>query len=67
MQWQMQYAMEKYNQNEQKQWTFNSTSSETENAKKNTEYIGDQAKQIMQTTGQSTIQQPTIRTQENNS
>ena len=54
----MQYTTEKYNQNEQSQWTRYSIGSETENAKNSSEYIGNQAKQIMQTTGQSTIQQP---------
>ena len=63
----MQYVTEKYNQNEQKKWTCDSIGSETENAKNNSEYIGDQTKQIMQTNGQSTIQQPTTKTQENNS
>ena len=63
----MQYATEKYKQNEQKQWTCDSIGSEIENAKNSSEYIGDQAKQIMQTTGQSTIQKPTTKTQENNS
>ena len=63
----MQYAAEKYNQNEQKQWTCNSIGSETENAKNNSEYIGDQAKQIILTTRQSTIQKPTTKTKEKNS
>ena len=49
------------------QWTFDSICSGTENAKNNSEYFGDQANQIMQTTGQSTIHQPTKQTQENNS
>ena len=61
----MHYATEEYNQNEQKQWTCDYDGSETENAKNNSEYIGDQAKQIMQTTVQITIQQPTTKTQEN--
>ena len=34
---------------------------------KNSEYIGDQENQTMQTTGQSTIQQPTTKIQEKNS
>ena len=63
----MQYATLKCNQNKQKQWTRDSIGSGTENAKNNSEYIGDQENQIMQTTGQSTIQQPTTKTQENNS
>ena len=66
-QWQTQYATSKYNQNEKKQCTCDYIDSETENAKNNSEYIGDQENQIMQTTGQSTIQQPTTKTQENNS
>ena len=37
----------KIQQKKQKQWTCNSIGSETENAKNNSEYIGDQAKQIM--------------------
>ena len=46
----MQYARMKYNKNEQKQWTCDSIGLETENATNNSEYIGDQAKQIMQKT-----------------
>ena len=57
----------KYNQNKQKQCTRDSVGSETEIAKNNSEYIGDQENQTMQTTGQSTIQQPSTKTQENNS
>jgi hypothetical protein len=53
MQWPMQYAMVKYNQNEQKQWTCGSIGSETDNARNNSEYIGDQAKAIMPTTGRN--------------
>ena len=60
----MQYATENYNQIEQKQRTCDSIVSETENAKNNSEYIGNQAKQIIKTTGKSTIQQPTTETQE---
>ena len=60
----MQYATEKYNQNKENQWTCDYIGSETENAKNNSEYIGDQANQIVQTTGQSTIQKPTKKTQE---
>ena len=56
----------KNKQNKQKQWTCDSIGSETENAKRNSEYIGDQAKKIMQTTGQSTIQKTTTKTQESN-
>ena len=52
----------KYNQNKQKQCTCNSIGSDTENARNNSEYIGDQAKQIMQTTGQNTMQPPTTKT-----
>ena len=60
----MKYETAKYNQNKQKQWTCDSIGSETENSKNNSEYVGDQANQNMQTTGQSTIQQPTTKTQE---
>ena len=41
--------------------------SETDNAKNNSEYICDQENQTMHTTGQSNIQKPTTKTQENNS
>ena len=60
----MQYVKKKYNQNKRKQWTYDSIGSETENAKNNSEYIGDQAKQTIQNTRQSTIQQPTTKKQE---
>ena len=63
----MQYATVKYNQKEQKQSTCDSIVSGTENAKNNSECIGDKANQIMHNTGQSTIQQPTTKTQEKNS
>ena len=63
-QWRIQYTTEKYNQNKQKQWTCNSIGSETYNAKNNSEYIGNQANQTMQTTGKSTIQKPTTKPQE---
>ena len=59
--------MEKYNQNEQKKRTCDSIGSEKENSKNSSEYIGNQEKQIMQTTGKSTLQQPTKKAQENNS
>ena len=49
---------------QQKQLTCNSIGSETDNSKNSSEYIGDQAKQIMHTTGQSTIQQSTTKIQE---
>ena len=45
------------------QWTCDSIGSGTENANNNSESIGDQTNKIMQTTGQSTIQQPTTKTQ----
>ena len=63
----MEYAVcnGKYNQNKQKEWTCDYIGSETENAKNSWEYIGDHAKQIMQTTGQSTIHKPTTKTKEN--
>ena len=60
----MQYATEKYNQNKQKQCACDSIGSEIYNAKNNSEYIGDQAKEIMQTSGKSTIQKPTTKTHE---
>ena len=60
----MQYATEIYNQNKQMQWICDSIGSEIDNAKNNSEYIGYQANQIMQTNGQSTIQKPTTKTQE---
>ena len=53
----------KYNQNKQKQQTCDSIGSGTENAKNNLESIGDQENQIMQNTGQITIQKPTTKTQ----
>ena len=62
----MQYETEEYNQNKQKQCTCDSIGSETENAKNNSKYIGDQANQIIQTTRQSTIGQPSTKTQEKN-
>ena len=62
----MQYATGKYNQNEQNQWTCDSIVSEIENARNSSEYIGNQVNQIIQTTGQSTIQKPTTITQEKN-
>ena len=55
----MQYATEGYNQNEQKKWTYDSIGLETENAKNNLEYIGDQENQTTRTTGISTIQKHT--------
>ena len=57
----MQYATEKYNQNEQKQWTCDSIILYTENVKK--EYIVDQVNQTTRTTGLGAIQQHTTETE----
>ena len=49
-----------------KQCTCDPIVSDTDNAKNNSEYIGDQANKVMQTTGKITIQKHTTKTQENN-
>ena len=62
-----QCATARYNLNEPKQWTWDSIGYETDNAKSNSEYIGDRASPIMQITGWNITQQPTTNTQEKNS
>ena len=63
----MQYATEGYNQNEQKKWTYDSIGLETENAKNNLEYIGDQESQTTRATGLITTQKHTTEIQDKNS
>jgi hypothetical protein len=58
--------MAKYNQNEQKQWTYASIGYTTENANNNSDFTGDRGKQITQIIGPNTTSPVTMSTSEKN-